>query len=652
MKPKYVLLSILVMALLTVPIVGISERSEREQGVYQSSRSQYPIMHPDSEALHKSLKSCNFSLQRSTNLQGPSQRGSYSLLSHLSYVPAERDQGSCGNCWVWAGTGVLEVALDSNEAVFDRLSVQYFNSKYNGGTGPSWAGCGGWLSDFSQFYADEGFAIPWSNTNAFYADAHQTSEDGTSVPWQTISTVPNYTISQCTVQSIATHDVGQNVAINNIKNVIDQGKAVWFGYFLATETDWNQFFNFWDYQSENITWSPDFSCGHVWNSGGGGHAVLCVGYNDLDPNNSYWIMVNSWGTAYGGRPNGIFHVNMNMNYDCYFFDPYPHAYYSLYWQTLNVTYDMEHIDYSISLESQQDTGSTVNQGTVVFDGTSYSLPANVSQEIGNYSVTYLANDGYIFDHWQTFGNITVSNVTTSMTYVTVSGEGVLRAVYKESAWQAYILSDFNSLFAQNNVQVIYPSDNTSKPLGRHWASTSDWTASAFLTTKLSHSTEGTDAMSSFVNQTSGKPVGHQGVGIISFGGPFVNVPVYYYELTKTAPIIHCSTPGSHELNEPWSLWYYANGTSITATAADVDEHNDFFLIEVFQDMDGRYVLLAYGISGKGTYAAGKYFHSTIYPNITSYNFSWIIVKWEDTNADGFVNSPNDGDTYTIMASGI
>ena len=35
-----------------------------------------------------------------------------SLLDHISYVPAERNQGNCGNCWNWAGTGVMEVALD------------------------------------------------------------------------------------------------------------------------------------------------------------------------------------------------------------------------------------------------------------------------------------------------------------------------------------------------------------------------------------------------------------------------------------------------------------------------------------------------------------------------------------------------------------
>jgi hypothetical protein len=213
------------------------------------------------------------------------------------------------------------------------------------------------------------------------------------------------------------------------------------------------------------------------------------------------------------------------------------------------------------------------------------------------------------------------------------------------------ISNFNTSFANQFVRVTYPSDNPLKPLSRHWASTSDWTASAFLTTKLTNSTEGFDTDSNFVNQTSGKPIGAQGTGIVSFGGPIVNVPVYYYEVNKVAPVLHVDTPGARGAGEPWSLWYYQNGTSITATAAGIDEHNDYFLIEVFKDSNGRNVLFAYGIGGKGTYAAGKYFHYTMYPNIQSYNVGWIIVKWEDTNMDGFVNGPDDGDTYTSIASG-
>jgi hypothetical protein len=56
-----------------------------------------------------------------------------------------------------------------------------------------------------------------------------------------------------------------------------------------------------------------------------------VGYDDTDPANPYWIMVNSWGTT-TGRPNGIYRVSMNLDYDC----ADANGHYNLYWQTLNV----------------------------------------------------------------------------------------------------------------------------------------------------------------------------------------------------------------------------------------------------------------------------------------------------------------------------
>jgi hypothetical protein len=39
-----------------------------------------------------------------------------------------------------------------------------------------------------------------------------------------------------------------------------------------------------------------------------------VGYDISDPNNPYWIMLNSWGPT-SGRPDGLFRVSMNMNYN-------------------------------------------------------------------------------------------------------------------------------------------------------------------------------------------------------------------------------------------------------------------------------------------------------------------------------------------------
>ena len=78
---------------------------------------------------------------------------------------------------------------------------------------------------------------------------------------------------------------------------------------------------------------------------------------------------------------------------------------------------------------------------------------------------------------------------------------------------------------------------------------------------------------------------------------------------------------------------------------------DMFVIEVYRDGDGRNEMLCYGFGWKGTYAAGKYFETEIYPNIDSYPYSWIIVMWFDANGDGFVNTAADGDTYTVIATG-
>ena len=43
---------------------------------------------------------------------------SNSLLPRINYVPVERQQGNCGNCWNWAGTGVMEVALNVQRGIW------------------------------------------------------------------------------------------------------------------------------------------------------------------------------------------------------------------------------------------------------------------------------------------------------------------------------------------------------------------------------------------------------------------------------------------------------------------------------------------------------------------------------------------------------
>jgi outer membrane protein assembly factor BamB len=286
------------------------------------------------------------------------------------------------------------------------------------------------------------------------------------------------------------------------------------------------------------------------------------------------------------------------------------------------------------------TGNDVESSPVVADGKVYvgSMDTNV------YCLD--AADGtYIWSY--TTGNYIDSSPAVA------DGKVYIGSWYGEFyCFGSPYICDFDSLFKHNNVRMIYPSNETSKPLGCSPAMVSDWTASAFIYTKLETVTEGTDTDSEFVDQSSGKPMGAERAGVVSFGGPLVNPVVAYAESGTTPP----SNRAPLKFYADAGMFYFqhGDGTSISGASLPlsvINNNMDMFLIEVYRDGDGRYILLCYGFGWKGTYAAGKYFDTEIYPNIGSYPYTWIIIKWEDTNGNGFVNTAAEGDTYTVIATG-
>ncbi len=311
------------------------------QVVQAQSAGPYPLMKMSEEKMEAEMARSLKKLRRTTVETIPP--GHVDLLPLISYVPAERDQWYCGNCWVWASTAAVEVALNVQRNESERLSIQYLNSNYNdGGVTGSFACDGGWAADFVSFYnGAEGNKkfIPWSNENADWKDWDGGKAGGYSGAMSNVSASditldPSYEISSITYSSINTWTSDEATAINNIKAALGDNKAVWFGFFLPTTAAWNAFFSFWNSQNENVAFDFNPYNGVSWDSGVGGHAVLIVGYDDTDsdPANHYWVALNSWGSS-TRRPNGTFRIKMHINYM-----NKSGSYYNLYWQLVEPTF--------------------------------------------------------------------------------------------------------------------------------------------------------------------------------------------------------------------------------------------------------------------------------------------------------------------------
>jgi len=416
-----------------VPPMANGSASADEEG------RDYPVMRPDRETLEEWIEAYNNAPRAYIEPEGfeaAAFGGSKDLLSYLEYIPDDRDQGSCGDCWAWAGTGCLEVALDVQEEIRDRLSVQYINSNYNGGSGDNYACCGGWLSYLADFYdppGGTGMCIPWYNINASWQDGSQQCGQSTTVPGGSISTDPNYPISSIDDVTIDTQNVTQAEAINNIKYQLNDNKAVWFGFFLPNSSAWtgpNGFKTFWGSSGESIVYDMDQFCGQFYNPApgeGGGHAVLCVGYDDTNPDKSYWIMLNSWGTR-PLRPHGLFRIDTDMNYGGQ--NPGLGGDYSFYWQTLDVAFGGMP-DISVPPTVSTDEATSVEETTTTLNGTL----SNDGGEACQYRFQYDTNSGepYAYNTWWTGSKTSGQSFSAAISGLSKGTKYYFRAQAKNNA---------------------------------------------------------------------------------------------------------------------------------------------------------------------------------------------------------------------------
>lgn len=217
------------------------------------------------------------------------------------------NQGSCGNCWVWGCTAASSASYGLASATPQLFSVQWFDSDYYATTQNS-ACNGGDSSTFASWYNSHPKFIPWSNTNAGYADSSGPSTP--AVAASSISQSPSVSITSMSVSQIVTHGVTQAQAIANIKAALNAGHPVAFSFYLPG-AGWTDFETAWDNDSETTPWANvDKYSGTAYDANAGGHLVCIVGY---DNTNSSWVALNSWGTT-SLRPDGFFEIPQAMGY--------------------------------------------------------------------------------------------------------------------------------------------------------------------------------------------------------------------------------------------------------------------------------------------------------------------------------------------------
>jgi len=253
----------------------------------------------------------------------------------------------------------------------------------------------------------------------------------------------------------------------------------------------------------------------------------------------------------------------------------------------------------------------------------------------------------IFPWYDNLKTFQIRNVTTGAALVSVDLTRTLQDYCARSGYEDPDCGRFyNPLSsvrgsvieaAPGSVYFIYPDYDPShvKGNGVKAAALSDFTALGVIYgMTVNVQLECLDTSSSCVEQSAGMPL-PSGKATVLVGGQGVHASVRYYDAQRISPV-YPSVEGT------MYYWYTRSGVKLTSTAFDstlfgdgISYHQDMFVIEYFMDGNGNAVFIIYGYGWKGSFAGGRYFESTIYPNISTYTHAYYIYQWNDVNNDGF-----------------
>jgi C1A family cysteine protease len=344
----------------------------------------------------------------------------------------------------------------------------------------------------------------------------------------------------------------------------------------------------------------------------GGHAVALVGYDSVE---RYWIAKNSWGAPWG--ESGYFRIGFGEA-------GIDDAVASIRAETAPVRYTVTF--YSTPVEAAVSADGVVKPNG---EGASYDA---------NQRVHVIANapSGYQFSGWEASG-VSVDNLSSSDTYITVLSDGSLRADFSPASGTA--LSNLLSA-PPRTVYFIFPDGNHAhpKPTGVGYASVTDWTALGYVYGMMTNMPQiaALDTNSTYVDQATGAPKLKNSF-IVLFGGPLVNSLVHYYEENRIAPLWWSLEGGWTSGTEHYRTRSGAEAASMTIQSLATGS-SDMMLIEAFTDPNQNTVLVFSGFGSSGTFASGLYSKAVLCQggNLAGLSDSWYFYSWTDKNGNVFV----------------
>ena len=117
-----------------------------------------------------------------------------------------------------------------------------------------------------------------------------------------------------------------------------------------------------------------------------------------------------------------------------------------------------------------------------------------------------------------------------------------------------------------------------------------------------------------------------GKTLVFSGGPSANWAVNYYERSGQSPLkFYVSATDA-------GFQTQAGKVAFSLPLSTDWAHNDLFVVEVFQDINGNFVFLIYGLNWKGTFAGGLYFKDVMKSKLSTYTAGAYVFKWADAGS--------------------